>query len=439
MPTNVNQINNTVGSSISGVLNSLTVTNSSNTASSESKITLTVGGGTSGDTWIEHAIGASRSYAQGIDNSDSDKLKLTTAAAATCNPSTATPAWELTPGTGFVYDQTGTTSFGIGFGTSPVTNYPLNLSKSLDGTYGINISNTSSGTSATGGLVLRNDSASSASITIPSSAFTFSSVRNKLFINTDDPDTNGIVYNVRSGQSHTFYEWLASGATPLATLNSSGLDLKNGVPVNEFSTDGTLGGNSDTAVPTEQAVKTYVDARASFNLISTATASSSASISFTGLSSTYSQYVIVVSGLAPATDAVNFWMRTSTNGGVSYDSGASDYGWANGVRAFDTTGTSNGDGDDADSQILLTDDTDATLGNAANEISSYTIWLENPSAAQYFQMNYQGVVTTPVGVRLRIVGAGSRLTAADVDAVQFTMSSGNISTGTFKLYGLKAA
>ena len=32
-----------------------------------------------------------------------------------------------------------------------------------------------------------------------------------------------------------------------------------GATVDEFSTDGTLGGNSDTAVPTEQAVKTYVD------------------------------------------------------------------------------------------------------------------------------------------------------------------------------------
>lgn len=35
--------------------------------------------------------------------------------------------------------------------------------------------------------------------------------------------------------------------------------ILGGNPVNEFSTDGTLSGNSDTAVPTEKAVKTYVD------------------------------------------------------------------------------------------------------------------------------------------------------------------------------------
>jgi len=37
------------------------------------------------------------------------------------------------------------------------------------------------------------------------------------------------------------------------------LTLSTGATINEFSTDGTLGGNSNTAAPTEAAVKTYVD------------------------------------------------------------------------------------------------------------------------------------------------------------------------------------
>lgn len=46
-------------------------------------------------------------------------------------------------------------------------------------------------------------------------------------------------------------------------INSSGIILDNaGARINEFSTDGTLGDNSDTAVPTEKAVKTYVDGAA---------------------------------------------------------------------------------------------------------------------------------------------------------------------------------
>jgi hypothetical protein len=48
------------------------------------------------------------------------------------------------------------------------------------------------------------------------------------------------------------------GTTVPNTGKFSALTLVN--PINEFSVDGTLLGNSDTAVPTEKAVKTYVDA-----------------------------------------------------------------------------------------------------------------------------------------------------------------------------------
>ena len=41
------------------------------------------------------------------------------------------------------------------------------------------------------------------------------------------------------------------------------LELTTGTTVDEISTDGTLVGDSDDAVPTEQAVKTYVDAQIS--------------------------------------------------------------------------------------------------------------------------------------------------------------------------------
>lgn len=50
------------------------------------------------------------------------------------------------------------------------------------------------------------------------------------------------------------------GSDDILITNTSGINLKNvGATINEFSTDGTLADNSDTAVPTEKAVKTYVD------------------------------------------------------------------------------------------------------------------------------------------------------------------------------------
>jgi hypothetical protein len=38
-----------------------------------------------------------------------------------------------------------------------------------------------------------------------------------------------------------------------------------------------------------------------------------------------------------------------------------------------------------------------------------------------------------------VTGAGSRLSSADVDAIRFYFSSGNIESGTITMYGLRNA
>lgn len=55
---------------------------------------------------------------------------------------------------------------------------------------------------------------------------------------------------------------MASGATALAVDVSARVKLRNGAAIDEFSTDGLLSDNSDTAVPTEKAVRTYADTKA---------------------------------------------------------------------------------------------------------------------------------------------------------------------------------
>lgn len=174
-----------------------------------------------------------------------------------------------------------------------------------------------------------------------------------------------------------------------------------------------------------------------FTLISSATASSSATISFTGLSSTYDSYVVMISKLAPATDSVILYMRTSTNNGSSYDSGASDYAWNSSGCSINNTWDP--EGSTGDSKIsLVGDQASEELGNAAGETCAGCVWIYKPSATEYckikFDFCYHDITTNIAGV----YGGGVRLTAADVDAIQFYMSSGNISTGDFRLYGLTA-
>jgi hypothetical protein len=52
---------------------------------------------------------------------------------------------------------------------------------------------------------------------------------------------------------------LAVTGNLLASITLTSLGFPTGVVVNEFSTDGTLADNSDSAVPTERATKTYID------------------------------------------------------------------------------------------------------------------------------------------------------------------------------------
>ena len=71
-----NAINNQVGASISGVTNTLTITNPSNTASSAARTTITVGGSSSADPTLNFNVSGVTDWEMGIDNTSSDQLKI---------------------------------------------------------------------------------------------------------------------------------------------------------------------------------------------------------------------------------------------------------------------------------------------------------------------------------------------------------------------------
>lgn len=71
-----------------------------------------------------------------------------------------------------------------------------------------------------------------------------------------DGDSSVIVADSTTGSSSVT---ITIDSSVIATYTSSGLALPIGPSINEFSTDIYLAGDSDTAVPTERAVKTYID------------------------------------------------------------------------------------------------------------------------------------------------------------------------------------
>ena len=83
------------------------------------------------------------------------------------------------------------------------------------------------------------------------------------FVSTDQ-DGNFRVGNYFRVDQSTGRATLDASAFDLAGLTSlrlGSIGAQLGESINEFSADGTLTGNSNTAVPTEQAVKTYVDTK----------------------------------------------------------------------------------------------------------------------------------------------------------------------------------
>jgi hypothetical protein len=85
----------------------------------------------------------------------------------------------------------------------------------------------------------------------------------RCFYVTTDQDGNFRVGNYFKVEQSTGRATLSSEEFDLSGLNELQLGSiqagRSGATVNEFSTDGSMSDNSDTAVPTERAVKTYVD------------------------------------------------------------------------------------------------------------------------------------------------------------------------------------
>ena len=176
----------------------------------------------------------------------------------------------------------------------------------------------------------------------------------------------------------------------------------------------------------------------SIKLLSTQTASSSASISFTTqLTSTYDVYCFKYFDVHPATDDVNLQVQFSSDGGSSYGmTKTTTFFYAyNGETAAAALGyqTSRDLAQSTSAQQIA-----SLIGNDADACAAGEFWLFAPSSTTYvkhFYGTYNGYETsTPYSINGYVAGYVNSTSA--VNAAQFTMSSGNIDAGTIKLYGI---
>lgn len=165
----------------------------------------------------------------------------------------------------------------------------------------------------------------------------------------------------------------------------------------------------------------------SLEFVASATASASASLDFTGyMYSEWPHYLLVFTDLIPATDNVNFWLRTGTSS--TYSTGASDYAYS--VLSMVAGSSLTGANSTGSSRIEL----GALTGNASNEGVSGNVWINTVSSSQQKHIWFDTVGSNSVGYSYRTAGAGRRNSTSSIDSIQILCSSGNIASGTARLY-----
>ena len=173
--------------------------------------------------------------------------------------------------------------------------------------------------------------------------------------------------------------------------------------------------------------------------ISEQTASASASIEFTsGIDSTYPIYRFEFINIHPASSS-KMNMFFSTDGGSNYNALVTSSNFS-AYHAEDDSATSlyyEGDSDVAQgSTVPLIRNLG---GDQADSSGVVTMYLFNPSSTtfvKHFMTTDSYVYGSSYGAFSDRKGGYINTTSA-VDAIKFSMASGNIDSGTIKLYGIK--
>lgn len=169
-----------------------------------------------------------------------------------------------------------------------------------------------------------------------------------------------------------------------------------------------------------------------WNLIQTQNASGVASIDFTtGINSTYDKYVIALTDVMPVTDGVDLWLRFMQTGTPL----TSGYYHNRATFQLNTASSSwSLNGSASDGQLVLASGNANSGGHGVDMI----IFIHHPSASNRVpNANWSGLHVSSNTNGYSIQGAGVWNTQAAINGLRFMLSSGNIQTGSFSLYGVR--
>jgi hypothetical protein len=205
-----------------------------------------------------------------------------------------------------------------------------------------------------------------------------------------------------------------------AILNAFTDALKGLAPASGGGTANFLRADGSWAIPSSGLV-----------LLTSGTVSAAAALDIVLTSYTAYRGFKVFASLLPATEPSALNLRFSTNGGSSYDAGATDYAY------MEHFGAATGAHDQVEStgaaQISIT----GNVGGGTREGIVFESTLIDPfSTARDTKIFTASVLRTDAALAVHSESYGIRNAAQDTDAIRYLFSGGNISAGSYALYGI---
>lgn len=238
---------------------------------------------------------------------------------------------------------------------------------------------------------------------------------------------NRILY---SSATNTISEITTANSGVLITSGAGVPSISTAIPNGVTATTQSASDNS-----TKIATTAYADAvgaaGGSLTLIASVTAAASATVNFSNnLSATYDNYLIVMERVVPATNGTNLQMQIGTGAGPTYQT--TNY---SGTYFYQTT-TTGGGGTVSTSHILSFP---GRHGNSTLNGGGGYLYLHNANdATNYKPVSGQFTYYDSTNTTMQGVSSFSTWQGATVlTSLRFSMAAGNITTGIFKLYGIK--
>lgn len=182
-------------------------------------------------------------------------------------------------------------------------------------------------------------------------------------------------------------------------------------------------------------VMTPANVRDTILLSSTTVSVAVAAVDLSLAYSDYRHFLIEFDGVRPSSDDQLFYQRVSEDAGASFKSGASDYAYV--ATGADFAGTGVGTGSSGAAQMQL-QRLGADIAVAGSHISG-SVKVFNP-ADTVRNKHFQGKLLYAHGAGaawdLQDFAGVYKGTVNPINAVRFLFASGNIASGTFRLYGI---